>query len=198
MANSRSQIAILRDSFAEETFKDLQETREELQMLTASKDKADFRGARTIVRAAISGTIKTMNFTVGEVVNSGSVIAEIVPNGDVVVEAKLPVAEVGYVFEGQAVQIMLNGADGARFTHITGIVRRISPDVIQGKDGSVFYRVTIEPETDAFQNKQNARIQYPLRPGLQVNNMIIVGRRSILSYLIDPILGGTQMAFVER
>ncbi len=165
---------------------------------TEVKDKVSYRGEKMIIRATIDGTIKMLNVHVGEVVQSDTIIAIIVPVGYVFIQAKLKVSEVGYVYEGQNVNVMISGSESSRFEPIHGTVQSISADTFQNEDGGIYYQVTIAIESDRFVHKSNPQVTYPLMVGMQVQNMILTGEQTVLEYIVSPLLSMTSYAMVER
>ena len=152
---------------------------------------------RTVLRAPGDGVIKNMYIaTVGGVIRPGATVADLVPAGDVlVIEAKLPPQDVGHVRRGQAATIKLASADAVRFGNLDGKVTNVSPDTIMTQQGATFYKVRIETERDYFQQRN---LRYDLVPGVQVACSILTGRRTVLEYLLDPLIGGADTAFRER
>jgi adhesin transport system membrane fusion protein len=152
---------------------------------------------RTVLRAPGDGVIKTMYVaTVGGVVRPGGTVADLVPGGDVlVVEAKLPVQDVGHVRSGQAATLKLASAEAVRFGNLEGKVVNVSPDALTTAQGGTFYKVRIETERDYFQQRA---LRYDLVPGVRVACSILTGRRTVLEYLLDPLIGGARTAFRER
>ncbi|MCC7017295.1 MAG: HlyD family type I secretion periplasmic adaptor subunit [Rhodospirillales bacterium] len=152
---------------------------------------------RTVLRAPGDGVIKTMYVaTVGGVVRAGGTVAELVPAGDVlVIEARLPVQDVGHVRRGQTATIKLASAEAVRFGNIEGKVTNVSPDAMTTAQGATFYKVRIETERAYFQQRN---LRYDLVPGVQVACSILTGRRTVLEDLLDPLIGGTDTALRER
>jgi adhesin transport system membrane fusion protein len=152
---------------------------------------------RTVLRAPGDGVIKTMYVaTVGGVVRAGGTVADLVPAGDVlVIEARLPVQDVGHVRRGQTATIKLASAEAVRFGNLEGKVTNVSPDALVTAQGATFYKVRIETERDYFQQRA---LRYDLVPGVQVACSILTGRRTVLEYLLDPLIGGANTAFRER
>ena len=66
---------------------------------------------------------------------------------------------------------------------------------IMTQQGATFYKVRIETERAYFQQRA---LRYDLVPGVQVATSILTGRRTVLEYLLDPLIGGTDTALRER
>jgi adhesin transport system membrane fusion protein len=155
--------------------------------------------SRSYVRSPVAGEIKVIYFkTKGAVVPPGGVVMEVVPTGEkLVIEVKLPVADIGYVEIGQTVNLRLASRDAMRFGSIGGKVAYVSPDSSTGtapQEGP-HYRVRVETDIDRFEAAGQA---YRLIPGVQVVASIITGERSLFSYFMSPFLFTSATAFRER
>lgn len=187
----------LRDGVVQEAREQLDQKRRELHELEERLAKFEDTLERTVLRSPVAGLVKSLYvFTVGGVVSPGGTVADVVPEGDrLVVEAKLPVQDVGYVHAGQTATVRLASADAMRFGDLEGKVVHVSPDALEGEDGLAYYRVRIETKRDYFERK---KLRYRLVPGVQVLCNIRTGERSVLEYLLDPFLGSFRTALRER
>ncbi|MEQ8192993.1 MAG: HlyD family efflux transporter periplasmic adaptor subunit, partial [Rhodospirillales bacterium] len=152
---------------------------------------------RTVLRSPVDGVVKTLYVTtIGGVLKAGSTVVDIVPAGDrLIVEAKLPTQDIGYVRRGQQAQVKLASIDAMRFGNLPGKVVNVSPDTLVTKEGLPFYKVRIETEGDHF---QRGDLRYQLYPGMQVMTNIQTGQRTVLEYLLDPFLRSFDEAMLER
>lgn len=175
----------------------LQKYNDELNKYIKRLDRfADELGRRVVV-SPIDGIVKKVNvFTIGGVVKPGMDLVEIVPNReDLVVEADLPVSEVGFVNANQKVVIRLIGSHGSQYEALEGRVSQVSPDTIRKEDGTEFYQVKIITNSDHFVDGLN---RYDLRPGLLVDCRFVVLERSLLENLVAPIITTKNKAFSEN
>lgn len=194
---ARQQQENIRTAFVEEVRGDLEKKRRDLDEVSARFRKFEDTLDRTVLRAPVAGLVKTLYVaTLGGVVKPGGAVVDLVPEGDrLIVEAKLPVQDVGYVHPGQTAVVRLASADAIRLGDIEGKVVQVSPDAFQQEKGGAFYKVRIETGRDYFERD---RIKYRLVPGVQVQCNIRIGQRSVMEYLLEPILGATYMAMRER
>ena len=176
---------------------ELEESRREHGELSQRMEKLKDSLKRTVLRAPVDGTIKTLNVhTVGGVIRPGEVVIEIVPVDDILlIEVKLPPQDVGFVQVGQTAQIRLASADATRLGKLDGKVIHISPDSIVDEEGVAFYKVRIETEQNFFERNE---LKYFLSPGVQVSAGIVTGERTVFEYLFEPFLGGMEKALRER
>lgn len=152
---------------------------------------------RSVLVSPVEGVVMNLHVvTRGGVIQPGGAVVDIVPVGDaMVIEAKLLPQDVGYVSAGQPVRVRLASGDGARFQPLDGIVSHVSPDTVETKDGTTFYKVRIKTKVDYFESSGQ---RYQLVPGVQVMCSIITGSRSVMQYLASPFLGSVSTALQER
>lgn len=190
-------LASVRDSFVEKVREELEGKRRSREEFSSRVRKFEDSLRRTVLRSPVDGVVKTLHVvTVGGVVAPGGTVVDIVPAGDrLIVEAKLPPQDIGYVHSGQTALVTLASSDANRFGNLTGVVVRVSPDTLQTSDGQVFYKVRIATEKDFFQHGDN---RYQLVPGVQVLTAIRTGQRSVLAYLTGPYVSSARLSMRER
>lgn len=126
----------------------------------------------------------------------GMTIMDIVPAADrLIVEAHLPIRDVGFVQTGQRAIVKLASQDARRFGKIEGQVVHVSPDAFATQQGTAFYTVRIETEKDYFEQDN---FRYKLYPGVLVIASIHTGKRTVWQYLSDPFLDTLGASFQER
>ena len=194
---ARARVNTLRTSFNEEVRAELDDKRRSLKEFAERMGRLEDNLARTVLRSPVRGVVQPLHVaTLGGVVRSGDTVVDIVPAGDkLVIEAKLPAQDVGYVAPGQLAMVTLASGDAIRFGRLKGRVMSISPDTLVTKDNVPYYKVRVETERDYFE-RRSAR--YSLVPGVQVICSIQTGRRSVLEYILDPFLGAFRAAMQER
>ena len=177
--------------------KELQEVSTELGSLRERLRKPNDSQARTTVKAPVAGTIMTLFVkNKGAVIPPGGTLATLVPEGDsLLVEAKLPISEIGYVNVGEKARLSI-ASGGNGFSAIMAKVVHVSPDAMADeKTGASYYIVRLAPESLYFQRQDD---KYPLRPGVQVTAAIITGSRSVLALLLEPFIGSAVHPLTER
>jgi adhesin transport system membrane fusion protein len=180
-----------------EAGQELEDKRRSLNEFQSRLGKFQDSLQRTVLRAPVDGVVKTLYVTtIGGVVKPGGTVLDIVPGGDkLVIEARLPTQDIGYVHPGQPATVKLASADAIRFGNLDGRVVQVSPDTLQTAQGASFYKVRIETERDFFEQRA---LRYQLVPGVQVVCNILTGQRTVLEYLLDPFLAASRTALRER
>ncbi|MFC1672630.1 HlyD family type I secretion periplasmic adaptor subunit [Pseudomonadota bacterium] len=183
--------------FRVESSQDLEEKRRQLEEFNNRARKFQDSFKRAVLVSPVDGVVMTLHVvTRGGVIRPGGKVADIVPVGDaLVVEAKLPPQDVGYVHVGQPARVRLASSDGARFDALDGKVVQVSPDTVETKDGVPYYKVRIETNS-AFFESQGER--YQMVPGVQVMCSIVTGSRTVMEYIASPLMGRLDTALQER
>lgn len=198
-AAQRQEDASLRslDSGDSEQFqKDLADTRRQIAEAQERMRKFSDTQDRLVVRSPIDGVVMTLHVvTEGGVIQPGGTLMTLVPaNEPLLIEAKLPIGDIGMVRVGQDARIQLVSAVARGFQPIKGKVVHISPDSVLDEQKMPHYRVRIAPDSNAFDHRGT---RYPLMPGVPVSVAILTGERSLFGYLAGPITDGFHMAFSE-
>lgn len=153
---------------------------------------------RTVLKSPVHGIVKTVKFgTVGGVIGSGAPIVEIAPLGPkVLIEAKIKPKDIGFVHLGQTAEIKLSGYDFNVYGGLEGKVSFISPDAVTDgdKDAGGHYRAIVTSDRN---NLKYQGAPLPVIPGMQASVEIKTGQRSVLSYLLRPMMKSRE-ALRER
>lgn len=159
--------------------------------------KAEDELSRRSIRAPMDGIVKSVLITTeGEVLRPGMTVLDLVPEGDhLLIEAKIPIADIGYVKPDQQAQLRLTTSNARKYGHINGVVQKISPDTIVDDKGEPYYEAVIHPESIVFDAGDE---QYPFVPGMMLSVQILTGERTVLEYLISPFTKNFDMALKER
>ncbi|MBU1001658.1 MAG: HlyD family type I secretion periplasmic adaptor subunit [Proteobacteria bacterium] len=197
LAEARQKLDSTETEFSEQAQQDLRKARREFEEYTHRMRKYADSLNRTIIRSPVEGVVKKLHYvTIGGVVQAGQTIVDVVPSSDrLVVEAHLPIGDIGYVQSGQRAVIKLASSDAARFGKLEGTVAQVSPDTFSTPEGATYYSVRIETQGDSF---AHGDFEYKLIPGMLVMVYIHTGSRTVLEYLLDPFIGSVDQAMHER
>ncbi len=194
---AEAQLVALQSIYTDDNQSALDDARRTYDELYQRIQKYEDSLKRTVVRSPVNGVVKVLYLaTIGGVIRPGDAIADIVPGADrLIVDAELPTQDIGYVAVGQAATIKLTSADAARFGNLYGIVVHVSPDTLETAEGQPYYKVRIETEQPYFEQGQ---LRYNLFPGMQVMASIQTGKRTVMQYILDPLMGDMGNAMQER
>ena len=153
--------------------------------------------SRTILKSPVNGIVKLISVnSKGAIIAPGVTVVEIVPeNEKLIIEAKLPLSEIGFVKNGLDAKIRLNSPEGSRFKPMNGKVVFVGADRVSSKDSDGYYLVKIETEETSFYKDNEV---YVLYPGIPVIAGIITGNRSFLDYFMTPLKQNISFALSER
>ncbi len=176
---------------------ELNSRRGELKSLREIMSAGEDRVTRTDVRSPVRGTIKQINLnTIGGVVRPGESILEIVPLDDtLLIEARIRPADIAFLHPGQKAMIKITAYDFSIFGGLEGLVEAISADTIEDEKGESFYKVKLRTQKNAINYRGE---DLPIIPGMTASIDILTGKKSVLAYVLKPILRVKQNALRER
>jgi membrane fusion protein, adhesin transport system len=187
--------------FRQDASAELVRLRTELSMLDEQMLARDDVLRRTVLKSPVRGVIKTIKTsTIGGVVAAGAPVIEILPVGERVrVEARIKPADIGFVQIGQTVEIKLSSYEYTVYGGLQGSVISISPDALaDGERGAnadnSYYRAIVSADASALRASGK---ELPVLPGMTGTVEIRTGQRSVLGFVLRPMLK-TQEAFRER
>jgi adhesin transport system membrane fusion protein len=163
------------------------------EVITAAADRVK----RTEVRSPVRGTIKRLLInTVGGVIQPGQDLVEIVPLEDtLLLEAKVRPADIGFLHPGQPALVKVTAYDFSIYGGLKGVVEDISADTITDERGESFYRVRVRTHDNAL---EKAGEPLPITPGMTAQVDILTGHKTVMDYLLKPILKAKERALRER
>ena len=176
---------------------EINKRRQELNSLRESLSAGRDRVTRTELRAPVRSTVRQIYIsTVGGVVKPGEPIMDLVPLDDtLVVEAKVKPQDVAFLRPGQEVMVKVSAYDFSIYGGLEGKLESISADTIEDKRGEHFYIVKARTQKNAIVYHNES---LPIIPGMVVTADILIGKKTVLDYLLKPILKAKQNALRER
>lgn len=174
--------------------KDLSDTMAKLNSLSEGSVGLEDRVKQSIIRSPLDGYVKRLHVnTIGGVIGAAKDIVEVVPSDDnLTIEAKVQPKDIGFLRIGQKALVKLTAYDFSIYGGMEAFVDSIGADSITDEKGNSFYIVKVK--THKLQLKKDL----PIIPGMQAEVDIQTGSKSILTYLLKPILRAKQAAFTER
>ena len=188
------------DKFKSDELDRLNRARGDLSALMEANKADKDRLTRTTVRSPMYGIIKQIKTTtIGGVVQPGSDLVEVVPLDDtLLIEAKIRPADIGFIHSGQKAMVKLTAYDFSIYGGLEGKVEQISADTIlddTDKKNESFYVIRVR--TDKNHLGTDAK-PLPINPGMLATVDILTGEKSVLAYILKPILKAKQSALRER
>lgn len=155
------------------------------------------RVRRTEVRAPLRGTIKQIKInTIGGVVQPGQDILEIVPLEDtLLLEAHIRPSDIAFVRPGLNATVKITAYDYSIYGDLKGVVEDISADTITNERGESFYRVRVRTHQNHLGTDDKPLM---IMPGMTAEIDVLTGRKTVLQYLLKPLIKAKARALRER
>jgi adhesin transport system membrane fusion protein len=133
--------------------------------------------------------------TEGGVLRSGDTLFDVVPVDDkLVIEAKIYPKDIGFIHQGMSANVKVTAFDFCLYGGLKGIVEHISPDILTDRESS-YYLVRIVTNKSYLERFGQ---EYPIIPGMSASVDILTGKRTVMDYMLKPILKARQRAMTER
>lgn len=186
-----------KQTYQKEVGTQLAEAQKEAEALRTRLVSQDFDLANVEVRAPVDGTVVGLSvFTRGGVIGPGSKLMEIVPSEDaLVVEGQVPVHLIDKVHPDLKVELIFSAFNQNLTPQIPGIVTHVSADrLIDEVSRLPYYQVKAKVAPEGMKMIANLQV----RPGMPVELFVKTGERTLLNYLLKPILDHIKMSMTEE
>ena len=187
-----------RGKFRSEALTQLNEARTELNKAESTGRALEDRVSRTLVTSPVRGIVKQLLVnTVGGVIQPGSDMVEIVPLDDtLLVEAKIRPQDIAFLHPGQEAVVKFTAYDYTVYGGLKAKLERIGADTITDEDKkTTYYMITLRTDRSHLGTDEKPLL---IIPGMVASVDIITGKKSILSYLLKPIIKARAEALHER
>ncbi|MBF0420896.1 MAG: HlyD family type I secretion periplasmic adaptor subunit [Magnetococcales bacterium] len=188
---SLQEVILKRKSFDDDLMaqaqQELGEVNSEVAQMREVLNKLDDHRKRLDIRSPIAGRVQNLRFrTIGAVAAVGDLLLQVIPEDDeVILDMNISPKDIGFVRTGQAVVMRVTSFDADRYGTVSGVLTAISPFTYMDPDKQVYYKGTVRPEKRTVgRSGQN----YFILPGMWADAEIITGSRSLLEYLLKPLL----------
>jgi len=192
-----NKIRQARGEFMSKARIDLAQAQTEIKRVGAESSALADEVTRTAIKSPINGIVQKLYVnTVGGVIKPGDNLVEIVPTeGGLLAEAKIKPADIAFIYPGQDAIVKVTAYDYSIYGSLRGKVVTISPDTVTDKKDNVYYVVKIQTDKKYLGSKEK-----PLKiiPGMMINVDIVTGKKTILQYILKPIIKAKQYTFTER
>lgn len=181
-------------TFRNEARKELAEVQGKLGQLAEGAVGLADRVQKAQVKSPVRGRVqRLLANTVGGVVQPGKDLVEIVPLDDtLVLEARVAPKDIAFIRPGQAATVKFSAYDFSIYGGLDATVDTISPDTVLDERGNAFYLVRVRTAKPGFGE------QLPIIPGMTAEVDVLTGRKTVLSYLLKPVLKVQAYALRER
>ncbi|MDG2046199.1 MAG: HlyD family type I secretion periplasmic adaptor subunit [Halioglobus sp.] len=194
ITEAQSKLSSVEVEFNNEVREELATTLSRINSLRETGEALSDRVRGTEVRSPVNGTIKQLYFyTIGGVVLPGKEIIEIVPADDTLfLEVRIRPKDIAFMVPGQEALVKFTAYDFIVYGGLEGVVEHIGADTVMDEEGNAFYEVTVRTIKSSLASDK------PIIPGMVVEVDILTGKKTVLAYLMKPILRAKQYAMTER
>ncbi|MEO6581306.1 MAG: HlyD family type I secretion periplasmic adaptor subunit [Sphingomicrobium sp.] len=185
-------------SFRQEALNERSQINQKLAVNQESLRGARGRLGRMELRSPVDGVVNDLAVTtIGGFVAAGQKVMEVIPMGDkLLVETRVKPSDIAFIKVGDRALVKVTAYDFSTYGGLDGRVVQVSADSIYDEnDKQAYFNVIVE--TDRAYVQSHGR-QLPITPGMMTDTQIITGRKSILSYLLKPVLKARSEALRER
>ena len=158
-----------------------------------TKDKV----SKALITSPVVGTVKTLHITtLGGVVKPGEVLLEIVPSEDkLLVEAKIIPKDIAFIYVGLPAMVKITAYDFTRYGGLEGVVEHISADTTQDEEGNSFYIIRVRTTESSMHSRDKEEM--PIIPGMMTSVDVMISKRTVLEYILNPLLRAKELALRE-
>lgn len=198
LTEARNKLAETKVRFQTKALEELNQTKAELDRITESTLALKDRVTRTLVRSPVKGIVKQLKVaTVGGVIQPGMDLVEIVPLEDkLLIEAQIRPADIAFLHPGQKAMIKLSAYDFSIYGGLEAELEHISADSITNEeDGENYYLIRLRTKKN-YLEKNGAKLN--VIAGMTAEVDILTGKKTVLDYLLKPILKARETALRER
>lgn len=197
---SLSKIQETKLSFKSESLTTLNSAKIEMSILIENRKTLADRVDRTVVTSPVDGTIKQIFInTIGGVIAPGMELIEIVPlNDTLLIEAFVKPADIAFIHPGQEAIVKITAYDFSIYGGLPAILEHISADTVRpdGQNNQQdLYEIHVRTKNSLYDKQGNL---LPIIPGMQASVDVLTGQKSVLDYILKPILKTKQEALRER
>lgn len=194
VAEANSQASEASFTFRQEALNERSQVEQKLAV-----NEESLRGSRGFeLRSPVDGVVNDVQVTtIGGFVQPGEKVMEVVPLGDkLLVETRVKPSDIAFIKVGDKALVKVTAYDFSTYGGLDGKVVQVSADSIYDEVEREAYFIVIVETQKAYLEKAGVRL--PINPGMMTDTQIITGRKSVLSYLLKPVLKARSEALRER
>jgi adhesin transport system membrane fusion protein len=183
--------------FRSQALSELNEVETQIKRLEESLRSIGDRVSRAEIRSPVDGIVNNIALsTVGGVVEPAQRLVEIVPLDDELkIVARVLPSDVAFLRPDLPAKVKITAYDPQRYGALDGRLVRIGANSVSDGEGGVFFEIEVVTEKNFMGTEDNP---LPITPGMVAQVEVITGKRSIMAYLLKPLLRARDMALTER
>ncbi|NLY28574.1 MAG: HlyD family type I secretion periplasmic adaptor subunit [Alcaligenaceae bacterium] len=190
IASLRGRMSEIDNTYKQEAYTEFTTKKAELAILESNLVQRMDQLNRTDLTSPVDGTVnKILVTTRGGVIQPGEAVMEILPLEDrLLIEARVKPQDIAFLAPGMPARVKISAYDYTIYGHLEGTLEQISADTIseetlRGKE--YFYQILVKTDTNQLQHRGE---KLPIRPGMVAEVDVLSGKRTVLSYLLKPLI----------
>lgn len=197
IAEIKNRISEAKHLFQSKSKEELGDALAKLQSLDANKGALEDQVLRTLVRAPMNGVVqKLFVHTISGVVKPAQDLVEIVPvDNKLIIEVKVKPSDIAFIYANQKAKVKFSAFDYSIYGGLEGKVVHISADTVKDEENNRFYIIRIQTDKNSFKRDEK---ELNIIPGMTVDVDILTGKKTVMDYILKPILKTKQYTFTER
>ena len=194
ISEAKRKIIESEQNFRSKVRTELNETSAKIASLTETSVALTDKVKQSTLKSPVNGKVSRLFFnTVGGVIQPGKEVLEVVPTDDaMVIETKVQIKDIAFLRPKQPAIVKLTAYDYTIYGTLDAVVDEISPNSTVDDKGNAYYIVRVRTLKNSLGENQ------PIIAGMQAQVDILTGKKTILSYLLKPVLKAKSYAFSER
>jgi len=191
---ARRKIGEVEQNFKSKVRTELNDVSARLSSITEVSVSLQDKVNQTMLKSPVNGKVSRLFFnTVGGVIQPGKEVLEVVPTDDaLILETKIQIKDIAFIRVLQPAVVKLTAYDYTIYGALDAVVENIAADSIVDDKGNAYYLVRVRTL------KSNLGKGLPIIPGMVAQVDIMTGKKTVLSYLLKPVLKAKSYAFSER
>ncbi len=194
IGEARRKVTEVEQNFRSKVRTELNDVTGRLNSLTEATVSLQDKVNQTTLKSPVNGKVSRLFFnTVGGVIQPGKEVLEVVPTDDaLILETKIQIKDIAFIRMLQPVVVKLTAYDYTVYGALDAVVENIAADSIVDEKGNAYYLVRVRTL------KSSLGKGLPIIPGMVAQVDIMTGKKTVLSYLLKPVLKAKSYAFSER
>lgn len=197
VSEARARLEELKSGARAQARAELSATTIEMNTIRESLAALEDRRTRTEIRSPVNGFVQEIKTkTIGGVIQPGADVIDIVPKDDqLIVEARIRPADIAFLHPGQQAVVKITAYDYSIYGGLNGELVDISADTITDEQGETFYRVRIRTHEAELRRRGEV---LPIIPGMVTSVDIMTGKKTVMEYILKPLIKTVSTAMRER
>lgn len=197
VATARKERSSQLDKFQSQALGELNQVETDIASLKENLTSIGDRVDRAEIRAPVDGIVNRIAIkTIGGVIEPAMQVVEIVPLDDELkILARVLPNEIAFIRPGQPAKVKITAYDPQKYGSLNGSLTRLGASSVTDGEGNIFFEVEVRTDKNFMGDASNP---LPITPGMVAEVEVITGKRTILEYLLKPVLRARERAFTER